>query len=526
MPSLSFRDDFSVGEISEIEESCREAASSRCSLFVDQASTDDCQGRAKVGQPLNCISLTYFFFLSTFQELDENLVESLTSILGEKRVSLTEPVREQHGRDEGPYEPMPPQMVVFPETTDEVSEVAKACYSFNVPMIPFGTGTGLEGGTLALNGGVCLDLMRMHGIGDVHAEDFFVSVRPGVTRLHLNRFIKDHGLWFPVDPGADASLCGMCATSASGTNAVKYGTMKENVLNLEVVLADGRVLHTAGKDRCTKKSSAGYNLTNLFLGSEGTLGIITEATLKLHAIPETMLSAICSFPSVKSAVETTIQIMSSSIPVARIELLDEEAMKACNAYSKTDYEIAPTLFFEFHGSEASVEAEASLVGDLSEANGGSGFRYAKTPEDRSKLWKARHDMYYAILSTKPGYRAVITDVCVPVSQLETMITETQHDFNVSGLSGPILGHVGDGNFHSFVMFDPEDDSQLKAARELASRMARRALALKGTCTGEHGVGWGKKPYLDEELGGVNVDVMRQIKAALDPKNLMNPGKVF
>ncbi|XP_033941798.1 probable D-lactate dehydrogenase, mitochondrial isoform X3 [Pseudochaenichthys georgianus] len=375
-------------------------------------------------------------------------------------------------------------------------------------------------------GGVCFSLRNMDQVLDLHPEDFDVTVEPGVTRKALNSYLRDTGLWFPVDPGADASLCGMAATSASGTNAVRYGTMRENVLNLEVVLADGTVLHTAGRGRRPRKTAAGYNLTNLLVGSEGTLGIITKATLRLYGIPETMVSAVCSFPSVQAAVDSTVQILQAGVPIARIEFLDDVMMDACNRFSSLSYAVSPTLFLEFHGSERSLEEQVLTAEDITQSNGGSDFQWARDAGSRERLWKARHDAWYAALALRPGCKAYATDVCVPLSRLPQIIVETKQDLMENRLTGPIAGHVGDGNFHCLMVVEPSDPEELHRVHLFTERLARRALALDGTCTGEHGVGLGKRALLCEEVGPEAVKVMQRIKDSLDPKNLMNPGKIL
>lgn len=456
----------------------------------------------------------------------ETLKAKMASIVGEKNVSLAEAVRSQHGQDEGPDKGMNPDVVVSPGETLEVSEICKLCYADNIPIIPFGTGTGLEAGISALYGGVCVDLSRMDKIIHYHPEDFDVIVQPGVTRESLNHHVKDDGLWFPVDPGANASICGMCATGASGTNAVRYGTVKENCLNLEVVLPDGRIMHTGGEGKRPRKSSAGYNLTNLFVGSEGTLGLITSATMRLHAQPEAVAAAVVSFPDVQSAVDTVVMILQCSLPMARMELLDTLAIKSCNAYSNLTLKEEPTLFLEFHSSEAGLEYQTSSVAELAKGNGGSDFQWATKTEDRNRLWTARHKLYYAGLGLRPGCRSVTTDVCVPISALPEMIASTREDIDKSGVTGPILGHVGDGNFHVFLLFDPEKPEEYKTCKEISHRMAFRALELGGTCTGEHGIGTGKIGLLQSQMGDVGIDAMWAIKNAFDPKGIMNPGKML
>ena len=456
------------------------------------------------------------------------LASVFTQIVGgDKNVSLAEAVRAQHGQDEGPEFGRKPDLVVFPENVAQVSEVLKICHKDSIPVVPYGTGTGLEAGISALKGGVCIDLTaNMKGIEDYHPEDFDVTVEPGVTREDLNHYLKDDGLWFPVDPGAEASICGMCATSASGTNAVRYGTIKENCLNLEVVLPDGQIMYTGGKDKRPRKSSAGYNLTNLFVGSEGTLGVITKATVRLHAQPESVAAAVVSFPDIQSAVNTVVMALQCAVPMARMELLDSLSIKAGNEYSHMNMDETPHLFLEFHSSEAGMEAMTSLVGDLAAENGGSNFEWASQQEDRSKLWTARHKLLYASLGLKPGHRCVVTDCCVPISNLPEMLIKTREDIDASGITGPMFGHVGDGNFHSILLFDPESKEEFLRCKELARKMAERALSLGGTCTGEHGIGTGKMNLLKEQVGEVGLQTMWSIKKALDPKGIMNPGKML
>ncbi len=448
-------------------------------------------------------------------------IAELRALLGD-RLSTAAAVRESHGRDESYHAPKAPDAVAFPDSTEEVAAVVKICARHGAPMIPFGTGTSLEGHVAALEGGVSIDMGRMNRVPRVSVPDLDCTVEAGVTRKQLNAHIRDSGLFFPVDPGADASLGGMAATRASGTNAVRYGTMRENVLGLTVVLADGRIVKTGGRAR---KSAAGYDLTRLFVGSEGTLGVITEVTLKLHGIPEAMTAAVCAFPSIEAAVAAVILIIQSGIPVARIELLDATMMDAVNRYSKLSYPVQPTLFFEFHGTERGAVEQAEMVGAIASDHGGGDFRWAARPEDRTKLWQARHDAYYAALALRPGAKGWPTDVCVPISALAECIAETVADLRASKLLAPIVGHVGDGNFHLSFVIDPDDADELEAAKALNERMVTRALALGGTCTGEHGIGYGKLDFLAAEHGAA-VAVMRQVKQALDPDNLMNPGKVL
>lgn len=452
---------------------------------------------------------------------DDALLDVLRQIVGD-RVSTVAAILHQHGKDESFHPSMPPDAVVFARTTDEVARVVTACASRGVPIIPFGTGTSLEGHVAALKGGVCIDVSQMNQVLAVNTEDLDCRVQPGVTRKQLNEYLRDTGLFFPIDPGADASLGGMTATRASGTNAVRYGTMRENVLSLEVVMADGRIIRTA---RRSKKSAAGYDLTRLFIGSEGTLGIITEVTVKLYGIPEAMSSAVCAFPDMESAVNTVILTIQSGIPVARIELLDAVQMDACNRYSGLDYPLAPTLFFEFHGTEKGVVEQVEQVQAIAGELGASEFKWASKAEERSKLWQARHDAYYAGLALRPGSKGIATDVCVPISRLADCILQTQADIAESGLIAPIVGHVGDGNFHLVIVINPDDADEMARADALNERMVLRALAMDGTCTGEHGVGYGKIGFLESEHGEA-LSVMRDIKRALDPGNIMNPGKIL
>eukprot|EP00057_Strongylocentrotus_purpuratus_P034765 XP_796456.3 PREDICTED: probable D-lactate dehydrogenase, mitochondrial [Strongylocentrotus purpuratus] len=449
--------------------------------------------------------------------------ESIAAIVGSQNVSASEAVREQHSHDESYHIPVSsPDLVVWPRSTEEVSQVVQICRDHHTPIVPFGTGTGLEGGVLGQSGSVCINLTKMDEVLDLHTEDFDVTVQPGVTRLALNHHLKDHGMWFPIDPGADASLGGMAATGASGTNAVQYGTMKENVINLEVVLPDGSILHTAGEGSRPRKNSAGYNLTSLFVGSEGTLGIITKATLRIYGILE---NAVCSFETVNAAVESVTQVLQCGIPIARIEFLDEKAVDATNKYSNLNNKVAPTLFLEFHGSEASIKSQIETVGDIVAMNGGSNFEWANKMEDRNKLWKARHDIWYASLAVRPGCKGLSTDVCVPISEMPRVILETIDDLQRMGFMYTIVGHVGDGNFHCLLMMDREGD-EIKKAKEFTHILGRRAISAGGTCTGEHGIGLGKKQLLIEEIGDVGINIMRQIKHTLDPLNIMNPGKVL
>jgi D-lactate dehydrogenase (cytochrome) len=448
------------------------------------------------------------------------LIEKLRARFGE-RLSTAAAIREQHGKDESYHQPFAPDAVVFAHSTEEVQEVVKLCAAEKVPVVPFGTGTSLEGHVAALQGGICLDLSQMNHVLRVSPEDLDVTVEAGVTRKQLNEHLRDTGLFFPIDPGANASLGGMTATRASGTNAVRYGTMRENVLALTVVLADGRIIRTA---RRARKSAAGYDLTRIFVGSEGTLGVITEVTLRLYGIPEAISAAVCPFPTIEDAVDTVIETIQSGVPVARIELLDDVQMDAINRHSKFTYKVAPTLFFEFHGTTRGVEEQVGQVKALAAEHGAKDFQWAATQEERSKLWQARHDAYYAALALKPGSKGWATDVCVPISRLAECISETKKDLANSFVPAPLVGHVGDGNFHLSFLIDPSKPEEIAEAARLNERLVHRAIAMDGTCTGEHGVGWGKIDFLLAEHGEA-VSVMRQIKKALDPDNIMNPGKI-
>jgi D-lactate dehydrogenase (cytochrome) len=454
------------------------------------------------------------------RELDAGLFEELRSLLGD-RATTSRGVREHHGKDESYFPYAPPDAVVFPESTEEVRSVVDLCRGHKTPLIPFGVGTSLEGHVLAVRGGVCVDLSRMNKILAVHEADLDAVVQAGVTRKQLNEHVRHTGLFFPVDPGADATLGGMAATRASGTNAVRYGTMRENVLAMSVVLADGRVITTSRRSR---KSAAGYELTRLFVGSEGTLGIITELTVRLYPVPEAISAAICSFPDIAGAVNTVIQTLQAGIPIARSEALCATTMKAINAYSKTSYREQPTLFLEFHGTQGAVEEQARLVQDIARENGGMDFEWTTKPEERTRLWNARHQAYFACLQLRPGSRAVSTDVCVPISRLTECIVETSDDIARASMPIPLFGHVGDGNFHCEILIHPDNEAELEEAREFNERVVNRALAMEGTCTGEHGIGFGKMRSLQKELGEA-VDLMASLKRAIDPENLMNPGKV-
>jgi D-lactate dehydrogenase (cytochrome) len=452
--------------------------------------------------------------------LNPGLLAALRQRLGD-RLSTSAAVCAQHGKDESYHTPHAPDAVAFARSTDEVAAIVTLCAEYKTPVIAFGTGTSLEGHVAALRGGVCIDLSQMNQVLRVGAEDLDATVEAGVTRKQLNEYLRDTGLFFPIDPGADASLGGMAATRASGTNAVRYGTMRENVLSLTVVLADGRVIRTASRAR---KSAAGYDLTRLFVGSEGTLGVITEVTVRLYGIPEAISAAVCAFPTIAAAVDTVILTIQSGVPVARIELLDEAQIDAINKYSKLDHRVAPTLFFEFHGTPAGVAEQVETVKAIAAEHDGDDFRWATTPESRSKLWQARHDAYYAALALRPGSKGWPTDVCVPISRLAECIAETKRDLAQSSILSALAGHVGDGNFHLIFMIDPASQEEIAEASRLNDRMVARALEMEGTCTGEHGIGYGKIDFLVAEHGEA-VSVMRSIKQALDPDDIMNPGKI-
>ncbi|ANH71326.1 FAD binding domain protein [Ralstonia insidiosa] len=456
--------------------------------------------------------------------IPQTMLDALRARFGD-RLSTAEAVRAHHGRDESAYDPMLPDAVVFAQTTEEVAAVAKLCFEHEIPLIPYGAGSSLEGHLLAVAGGVSLDLSQMNHVLAVHPEDLTVTVEPGVTRKQLNTEIRDTGLFFPIDPGADASIGGMCATRASGTNAVRYGTMRENVLNLTVVTADGRIIKTANRAR---KSSAGYDLTRLFIGSEGTLGVITEITLKLYPQPEAVSAAVCAFPSMGDAVSAVIDTIQMGVPIARVEFVDALAIRAINQYDKLTLPEMPTLFFEFHGSEHGVQEQAETVQQIAAEHKGQGFEWATRPEDRSRLWNARHNAYFAFLQLKPGCRAVTTDVCVPISRLAECVVETEKDLLASALHlpAPIVGHVGDGNFHVALLIDPDKPEELEEAERINQRIVSRAIAMDGTCTGEHGVGLHKMDFLVAEHGNDAIDLMRSVKQALDPKHILNPGKIF
>ena len=448
------------------------------------------------------------------------VVDTLTRDFG-ARAKTANAIREQHGHGEGLADPALPDVVVYPHTNEEVAGIVRLCHAARVPVIAFGVGTSLEGHVAALYGGVCVDLSEMNRVLEINAADLDCRVQAGVTREQVNAELKGTGLFFPIDPGANATIGGMTSTRASGTNAVRYGTMRENVLGLTVVTADGRIIRTGGRAR---KSAAGYDLTHLFVGSEGTLGIVTEIQLRLYGLPEAVSAAVCQFPDLKAAVNTVIHAMQVGIPVARIEILDALQMQACIQYSKLEgYEAKPTLLFEFHGTENGVREQAELMEAIADEQGGSAFQWATQPEERTKLWKARHNAYYAALSLSPGKQAFSTDACVPISRLADCLLETRAELDREGVIAPIVGHVGDGNFHVLVLFDPASAAERAKADEIARRVSMRAISMGGTCTGEHGVGMHKLEALVAEHGEA-VELMKTIKRAFDPLDIMNPGK--
>ncbi|MCC7059836.1 MAG: FAD-binding protein [Burkholderiaceae bacterium] len=454
--------------------------------------------------------------------MPEALVAALRARFGE-RFSTAQAVREHHGRDESPFPATPPDAVVHAHDTGEVAEVVAHCAAHRVPVIAYGIGSSLEGHLLAVRGGVSLDMSQMNQVVAINAEDLTATVQAGVTRKQLNEALKDTGLFFPIDPGANATLGGMAATRASGTNAVRYGTMKENVLGLTVVTAEGKVLRTASRAR---KSSAGYDLTRLLVGSEGTLGVISEVTVRLYPVPEAISAAVVNFPGTSAAIDSVIQTIQLGVPVARCEYLCEHSIRAINAYSHTTLREAPTLFFEFHGSEASVKEQANLVQQIAHEHGGQDFEWATHPEDRTRLWTARHNAYFAGIQMRPGGRAITTDTCVPISRLTESITGTQRILDSAKVPTMIVGHVGDGNFHAMLVIDPDDAQEMAEAERLNDAIVRLALSMDGTCTGEHGVGLHKMRFLEEEAGEDALDLMRRIKRALDPDDILNPGKIF
>jgi len=453
--------------------------------------------------------------------LPDGFLDDLKARFGE-RLHTADAMRRQHGQSEAHFEPALPDAVMFARSTEDVVDLVTLCAVAEVPIVPYGAGTSIEGNALPVAGGISLDLSGMDAILEVNPEDLDCTVQAGVRREQLNEHLRDMGLFFPIDPGANATIGGMASTRASGTNAVRYGTMREAVLNLRVVTPDGRDIRTA---RRARKSAAGYDLTRLMIGSEGTLGIITEVTLRLHGIPEAISSAVCAFETLSGAVDTVVQAIQLGIPLARVEILDDMQMRAVNRWSKLDYPELTTLFFEFHGSPAGVAEQVAAVGEIASANGGGAFRWSNLPEDRSRLWKARHEAYYAAVNLRPGAVGWATDVCVPISRLAACIAETKRDLQASAIPATILGHVGDGNFHVVFSLDPNAPEEMAEVEGINARLVARALAMDGTCTGEHGIGLGKQAALIDELGEA-VDIMRTIKRALDPRDLFNPGKIF
>jgi D-lactate dehydrogenase (cytochrome) len=456
------------------------------------------------------------------REVPAALIAALQAQFGD-RFSTAMAVREQHGRDESSFQVPPPAGVVFAESTADVAAAVALANQHHVPVIPFGVGSSLEGHLLAVQGGISLDVSRMNKVLSINAEDLTVTVQPGVTRKQLNEEIKSTGLFFPIDPGADASIGGMSATRASGTNAVRYGTMRDNVLALEVVTASGEVIRTGSR---AKKSSAGYDLTRLFVGSEGTLGVITEVTVKLYPLPEAVSAAICSFPSLEAAVHTTIQTIQLGVPIARVELIDVNSVRLVNNYSKLTLKEQPLLLMEFHGSPASVKEQAETVQAIASDNGGESFEWASTPEERTRLWTARHNSYFAAVQSRPGCRCISTDTCVPISRLADCLLDSVAEADASGIPYFLVGHVGDGNFHFGYLIDPNSAEERATAEALNHKLVSRALSLEGTCTGEHGIGLHKIDFLVNEAGVGAVEMMRTLKRALDPNNIMNPGKIF
>ena len=454
--------------------------------------------------------------------IPEEFLQALSARFG-SQCSTALAVREQHGRDEGSIAAPPPAAVVFAQSTQDVQDAVKLCDQFGVPVIAYGAGSSLEGHLLAVQGGISIDVSRMNQVLSVNTEDLTITVQPGITRKALNDAIKDTGFFFPIDPGADASIGGMTSTRASGTNAVRYGTMRENVLALEVVTAHGDVIRTGNR---AKKSAAGYDLTRLMVGSEGTLGIFTEITLRIYPLPEAVSAAICSFASIENAVHTVIQTIQMGIPIARVELVDVNSVRMVNAYSKLDLREEPMLLMEFHGSPTGVKEQAEMVQDIAHEFGGNAFEWAERPEDRTRLFTARHNAYFAAVSSVPGCRCITTDACVPISRLADALLECVTEADASGIPYFLVGHVGDGNFHFGYLIDPDNDAQRQQGEQLNHQLVARAIALGGTCTGEHGIGIHKQDFLLEEAGAGAVQMMRSIKQSLDPKNILNPGKIF
>ncbi|RJS61282.1 FAD-linked oxidase C-terminal domain-containing protein [Bacillus sp. PK3_68] len=451
-----------------------------------------------------------------------NFVEKLTGLLGPEKVTVNETILEHHSKDESHFEPVLPDVVVFPTSTDDVQKIIQFAKEYKAPVVPFGSGSGLEGHAIPVHQGISVDFTQMNKIIELRPEDLIVKVQPGVTRLQLNQELNKHGLFFPVDPGADATIGGMAATNASGTQAVRYGVMRDQILDLEVILADGRLIHTGS---LAKKSSSGYHLNSLFAGSEGTLGLFTEITLKLHGIPESIMAARACFPTVKQCVEAAVSILTAGIPIARMELVDDRSIAQVNAFSGTDFPEEPSLFLEFHGNEAGNEADTQFVQELLEEHQCYTFVFEKDSLKRAQLWKARHDLSYAFRHSNPKLQTINTDVCVPISKLPEMVDYARARIEAYGMDGAVLGHIGDGNFHTLTLFDPQDLEQTRKIERLNSEIVSFALSLGGTCTGEHGVGLGKIKYQRQEHGEA-LNVMTGIKNLLDPDNILNPGKLL
>ncbi|HET7628647.1 MAG TPA: FAD-linked oxidase C-terminal domain-containing protein [Bacillales bacterium] len=450
------------------------------------------------------------------------LAKELREILAPERVSENETIRRNHAKDESHHEPRLPDVVVFPETTEEIAELLAYASRNGVPIVPFGVGSSLEGHVIPIKGGISIDFERMNRILEVRSGDFLVKVQPGVTRTQLNQALKKHGLFFPVDPGADATIGGMAATNASGTTAVRYGVMRDQVRDLEVVLADGRIIHTGG---LAAKSSSGYNLTHLFLGSEGTLGVFTEITLRVHGIPEATAAARAAFPSVKNAVDAALTMLASGIPLARVELVDARSIKQVNGHEGTAYSEKATLFLEFHGNEDGLKADVVLAQQCAEDERAESFEIESDSKKRAQLWLARHHLAYAFIHGYPDKKIMFTDVCVPLTELTGAVVHAREQLELAGLDGAVLGHIGDGNFHALIMYDPHDSRELEAAIQANEKIVDHALSRGGTCTGEHGVGIGKQKYQQKEHGE-SLEVMKALKKTLDPAGILNPGKVL
>ncbi|XP_064473709.1 probable D-lactate dehydrogenase, mitochondrial [Ornithodoros turicata] len=468
----------------------------------------------------------HFLAQQRTRALSQAVIDEISSIVGQENVNRSTTVRQKHSFDQGPYNPAAPDIVVFPGSTAEVSRVARTCYEHGVPMVPYGYGSGFEGGVQAVNGGVCICFQNMNKVLEVQGNDHTAIVQPGVSWREINAFVHQSGLWFPVDTGVDSSIGGMCATSASTTNAILYGTMRQNALNLEVVLPDGKVIDTAGKTKRCFKSTAGYNLTSLFIGSEGTLGIITKATLRLYCLPEVITTAVCTFPTVTSAIDTVLLLLRTNIPVARVDFIDDLSIRVCNQFTNKFTPAVPTLFIDLHATNSSTSEYIKDVKEIVHDSGGGDFKWATDKEERSRLMWSRNSLYFATRTMKSEARGILNDVSVPISNLPELITETKEDIEAVGIVGSTLAHVGDGTFHTTVLFDPSNKEELVKAREVSARISDRALRLDGTCSAEHGIGLGKKDLLLRQVGKDGLELMRSIKKSFDPKNIMNPGKIF